>query len=203
MFYRAEDHHGMKHNPFKALVAPRPIGWISTRSSDGVFNLAPFSYFNAVTDFPPTVVFGCNGPHPEGNVKDTAANARDTGEFVVNMCTYDLRDQMNISSAHIPRSEDEFKAAGLTAAKCELVNVPRVKESPVNLECRLIQVVQLRSSNPKITNNLVIGEVVGVHIDERIVKDGMIDMIAYRPLARLGYMDYTSVTETFSMDRPD
>lgn len=203
MFYRAEDHHGMKHNPFKALVAPRPIGWISTRSSDGVFNLAPFSYFNAVTDFPPTVVFGCNGPHPEGGVKDTAANARDTGEFVVNMCTYDLRNEMNISSAHIPRSENEFKAAGLTAVDCELVNVPRVKESPVSLECRLIQVVQLRSSNPKITNNLVIGEVVGVHIDERIISDGMIDMAAYRPLARLGYMDYTSVTETFSMDRPD
>jgi flavin reductase (DIM6/NTAB) family NADH-FMN oxidoreductase RutF len=203
MFYRADDHHGMKHNPFKALVAPRPIGWISTKGRDGVLNLAPFSYFNAVTDFPMTVVFGCNGPHPEGDVKDTAGNARDTGEFVVNMCTYDLRDAMNASAAHIPRSESEFKAAGLTPVDCEVVDVPRVKESPVNLECKLVQVVQLRSNNPKIVNNLVIGEVVGIHIDESIIKDGMIDMIAYRPLARLGYMDYTSVTETFSMDRPD
>jgi flavin reductase (DIM6/NTAB) family NADH-FMN oxidoreductase RutF len=203
MFYRAEDHHGLKHNPFKALVAPRPIGWISTRDRDGGLNLAPFSYFNAVTDFPPTVVFGCNGPHPEGEIKDTAANARDTGEFVVNMATWDLREKMNATSAHSPRSEDEFRAAGLTPLPGEIVKAPRVKESPVNLECRLVQVVQLRSSNPKIVNNMVIGEVVGVHIDERILKDGMVDMSAYRPIARLGYMDYAVIDETFSMDRPD
>ncbi|WP_416899304.1 MAG: flavin reductase family protein [Minwuia sp.] len=203
MFYRADEHHGMKHNPFKALVSPRPIGWISTRSADGLINLAPFSYFNAVTDFPPTVVFGCNGTKPAGGGKDTADHVRETGEFVVNMCTYELKDQMNASSAHLPRDQDEFAAAGLTAADCELVKAPRVKEAPANLECRLVQIVQLRSNNPKVTNNLVIGEVVGVHIDESIVKDGMIDMTVYHPLARLGYMDYTYVEKVFAMDRPD
>ncbi|ANK81968.1 MAG: flavin reductase [Rhizobiales bacterium NRL2] len=203
MFYRADQDHGLKHNPFKALVAPRPIGWISTRDRNGGFNLAPFSYFNAITDYPPTVVFGCNGPHPEGDTKDTAANARDTGEFVVNMATWELREQMNRSSAHVPRDVDEFREAGLTALESEMVSAPRVKESPVNLECRLVQVIQLRSSNPKITNNMVIGEVVGIHIDERIIKDGMIDMPTYRPIARLGYMDYTVVEKVFTMDRPD
>lgn len=203
MFYRADQPHGLKHNPFKALVSPRPIGWISTLGTDGSMNLAPFSYFNAVTDFPPTVLFGCNGPHPEGDIKDTAANARDTGEFVVNMVTADLKDQMNASSAHVSRSVSEFEKAGLTPVPSELVAAPRVKESPVNLECRLVQVIQLRSTSPKIVNNLVIGEVIGIHIDERIIKDGMIDMASYRPLARLGYMDYTIVEETFSMDRPD
>ena len=203
MFYRADGHHGLKHNPFKALVSPRPIGWISTRSQDGLINLAPFSYFNAVTDFPPTVVFGCNGAKPEGDAKDTAEFVRETGEFVANMCTGDLKDQMNASSAHIPRDQDEFAAAGLTPADCELVKAPRVKEAPAGLECRLVQIIQLRSSHPKITNNMVIGEVVGVHIDERIIKDGMIDMTVYHPLARLGYMDYTIVEDVFAMDRPD
>lgn len=203
MYYRADEHHGLKHNPFKALVAPRPIGWISTRDRDGGFNLAPFSYFNAVTDYPPTVVFGCNGAKPEGDAKDTADNARDTGEFVVNMATWDLREQMNRSSAHVPRTVDEFREAGLTAAECNIVSAPRVKESPVNLECRLVQVIQLRSSNPKITNNMVVGEVVGIHIDESIIKDGMIDMPTYRPIARLGYMDYAVIDKVFSMDRPD
>jgi len=149
------------------------------------------------------VLFGCNGPHPEGDIKDTAENVRDTGEFVVNMVTAELKDQMNISSAHVSRSVSEFEKAGLTPLPSELVAAPRVKESPVNLECRLVQIIQLRSSSPKIVNNMVIGEVVGIHIDERIIKDGMIDMSVYRPLARLGYMDYTIVEETFSMDRPD
>ncbi len=203
MYYRADQPHGLKHNPFKALVAPRPIGWVSTLSSDGTMNLAPFSYFNAVTDFPPTVLFGCNGPHPEGDVKDTAANVRDTGEFVINMVTADLKDQMNASAAHVSRSTSEFEVAGLTPAASELVAAPRVGESPVNLECRLVQIIQLRSSSPKIVNNLVIGEVIGIHIDESILTDGMVDIAKYRPLARLGYMDYTVVEETFSMDRPD
>lgn len=203
MYYRADQPHGLKHNPFKALVAPRPIGWVSTLSGDGIMNLAPFSYFNAVTDFPPTVLFGCNGPHPEGDVKDTAANVRDTGEFVINMVTADLKDQMNASSAHVGRSVSEFDVAGLTPAPSQLVAAPRVRESPVNLECRLVQIIQLRSSSPKIVNNLVIGEVIGIHIDERILTDGMVDIAKYRPLARLGYMDYTIVEETFAMDRPD
>jgi len=203
MFYRADGPHGLKHNPFKALVTPRPIGWISTLSADGTPNLAPFSYFNAVTDFPPTLVFGCNGPHPEGDTKDTAANCRDTGEFVANIVTEELTHQMNASAAHIPRDQSEFEAAGLTAAASEMVKAPRVKESPVNLECKVVQIVQLASSNPKIVNNLVIGTVVGIHIDERILRDGMVDMAVYRPLARLGYMDYTVVDNVFSLDRPD
>lgn len=203
MFYRADQPHGMKHNPFKALVSPRPIGWISSKGADGRINLAPFSYFNAITDHPLTVVFGCNGAKPTGTRKDTASNIRETGEFVVNMVTFDLREQMNLSSAALPADQDEFTFSGLTAVPSEMVDVPRVKESPVNLECRLVQIVQLRSNSPKVQNNMVIGEVVGIHIDERIVKDGMIDMAAYRPIARLGYMDYAVVDTIFSMDRPD
>lgn len=203
MFYDDPKKHNLKHNPFKALIAPRPIAWVSSVDLDGVFNLAPYSFFNAVADQPPTIVFAPNGPRPGGGTKDTLSNIEKTNEFVVNLCSYELRDAMNKSSAHVGPEIDEFALAGLTAVPSVHVKAPRVKEAPASLECRFVTRLRLPSTNPKIENNVVIGQVVGIHIADSIIKDGMIDMAAYHPLARLGYMDYAAVNETFEMLRPD
>lgn len=203
MFYDDPDQHNLKHNPFKALVAPRPIAWVSTVDPEGVRNLAPFSFFNAVADRPPTIVFAPNNPRPGGGTKDTLRNIEQTNEFVVNLCSYKLREQMNATSAHVDPNVDEFDLAGLTAEPGINVSVPRVGEAPVALECTFLTRLRLPSTSPKVENNVVIGQVVGIHIADSIIKDGMIDMAAYRPLARLGYMDYTSVETVFAMTRPD
>ncbi len=203
MFFDDHRKHGLRHNPFKALVAPRPIAWVSSVSADGVANLAPFSYFNACADRPPTVMFAPNNPRPNGDGKDTLRNIEQTNEFVVNLAGYDLREPMNLTSAHVDPSIDEFKLAGLTPAPSVHVKAPRVEEAPVSLECRFLTRLRLPSDHPAIENNVVIGQVVGTHIAEHIIRDGMIDMAAYRPVARLGYMDYTSVETVFEMLRPD
>ena len=201
MFYDANDNkHGLKHDPFKALAVPRPIGWISTVSNSGQANLAPYSFFNAVAEKPHYVVFGSAG------MKDTLANIEETKEFVCNLATYDLRNHMNMSSATVPRGVDEFPLAGLTATKSNMVKPPRVKEAAAAFECRHVQTVPLPGAGRyKQSYFLVIGLVVGIHIDERIIKDGLIDVGAMRPIARLGYMDYAVVTpETiFSINRPE
>ena len=203
MFYEDPRKHGLRYNPFKALVAPRPIAWVSTLSLDGVPNLAPFSFFNAVAEFPPTIVFAPNNPRPGGGRKDTLTNIEATNEFVVNFCSFDLKDQMNLSSAHFPPEVDEFAEAGLTQAPSLRIKTPRVAEAPVSMECVFLQRVRLPSTNPKVENNVVFGRVVGIHIADELIVDGMIDMARYRPLARLGYMDYTVVDNVFAMDRPD
>lgn len=204
MFYDDPKKHGLKYNPLKALVAPRPIAWVSTRSVDGVLNLAPYSFFNAVAEFPPIVVFAPNGPRPTGGgAKDTLENIEKTNEFVVNLCGWDLREQMNLSSGHFAPEVDEFSVTGLTPEPCVHVQVPRVKEAPVALECVFMQRVRLPSTSPKVENNVVFGRVVGVHISDDIIVDGRVDMMKYRPIARLGYMDYTVLDNVFSMDRPD
>ena len=203
MFYDDPKRHGLRYNPFKALVAPRPIAWVSSVSADGVRNLAPFSFFNAVAEFPPTILFAPNNPRPGGGRKDTLANIEATNEFVVNFATWDLREKMNVTSAHLPPEADEFEAAGLTPEPCHHVRVPRVKESPVSLECVFMHRVRLPSTNPKIENNAVFGRVVGIHIADALIVDGRIDMTRYRPIARLGYMDYSVVDNVFSMERPD
>lgn len=201
MFYDAlENKHGLPHDPFKALAVPRPIGWISTVSKDGAPNLAPYSFFNAVAEKPHYVVFG------SGGIKDSLANIEETKEFVCNIATYDLRHQMNMSSATVPRGVDEFKLAGLTAVKGNLVSAPRVKEAAAAFECRLHQVVPMPGvGRYKQGYFLVIGLVVGIHIDDKYIKDGLIDTGAMKPIARLGYMDYAVVTpETmFSINRPE
>jgi flavin reductase (DIM6/NTAB) family NADH-FMN oxidoreductase RutF len=201
MFYDAiVNAHGLKYDPFKALIAPRPVGWISTVSRDGVANLAPYSFFNAVSEKPAYVVFGSAG------VKDSLANIRETGEFVCSLATYDLRHQMNMTSASVPHGVDEFALGGLTAAKSNLVKPPRVKESPVAFECRHFQTIDL-PPNPgaKSGYHMVIGLVVGIHIDDRYIRNGLVDTAAMRPIARLGYMDYAVVTPetTFTIDRPN
>ena len=201
MFYDTlENKHGLAHDPFKALAVPRPIGWISTQSRDGIVNLAPYSFFNAVGDRPHYVVFG------SGGVKDTLRNVADSGEFVCNLATYDLRHHMNMTSAAVPYGVDEFPLGGLTAAPCKLVKAPRVKEAAAAFECRHHQTIELPGAGKyKGTYHLVIGLVVGIHIDDRYIKDGLVDVGAMKPIARLGYMDYAVITpETiFSLNRPD
>ncbi len=202
MFYETHNHHGLKRDPFKSLVVPRPIGWISSQDAEGRVNLAPYSFFNAVASNPPIVMFSANGVHNEGGLKDSAKNAEETGEFVCNLATWELREKMNASSASLPRDRDEFQVAGLTPATSRLVSPPRVAESPVHLECLWIKTVPLPSNNPDEPNTVVFGKVIGIHIDDDVIKEGMIDMTKLKPIARLGYMDYTVIDNIFSMNRP-
>lgn len=201
MFYDAlENKHGLKHDPFKALVVPRPIGWISTISNEGVCNIAPYSFFNAMGDRPGYVVFGSAGH------KDSLRNIEQTGEFVCSLASYDLREHMNTTSAAVPYGVDEFPLAGLTAARCNMVKPPRVKESPAAFECRHWKTIELPPVAPqKGGYHMVVGVVVGIHIDDTYIKDGIVNTGAMKPLARLGYMEYAVVTpETiFSMNRPE
>lgn len=200
MFYRPEDGHGLPHNPFNAIVTPRPIGWISTLSADGTPNLAPYSFFNAVAYVPPQVMFSSTGSKPDQtDSKDSVSNIRETGVFAVNIVEYSAMDAMNASSATLPKEEDEFVRAGLEAVPCETINCPRVKGAPATLECRLTQIVDLLGAN----NRLVLGEVIGVHMRDDCIVDGRFDIRTFQPLSRLGYRDYTRVTDIFELARPD
>lgn len=205
MFYRTDAPHGLPHNPFNSLVVPRPIGWISSLDADGNANIAPYSFFNAVSYTPPQVMFssGPSLPGREGGpTKDSVANIRATGEFVVNLATWDLREQMNATSAEASREVDEFALAGLTKSKAELVAPPRVAESPVHLECRYLQSVTLKAWEGHAPNVVTIGEVIGIHIADAVLTDGMVDMSKLQPIGRLGYMDYCRVADVFTMPRP-
>jgi flavin reductase (DIM6/NTAB) family NADH-FMN oxidoreductase RutF len=193
----------LRHNPFNALVAPRPIGWVTTLSADGLVNLAPYSYFNAVAADPPCVMFCANGAHPEdGGAKDSLRNVEATGEFVCNIVSWELREQMNATSAHVSRSVDEMRAAGLEAIPSVKVRPPRVALAPAHLECRYVETVKLPSRGEP-GNRMVIGEVVAFHIDERVIANGRVDYLKLRAVARLGYMDYSAVDNVFEMLRPD
>ncbi|HEU0220817.1 MAG TPA: flavin reductase family protein [Paracoccaceae bacterium] len=199
MFYRPADRPpSLRHNPLKAIVSPRPIAWISTLDEQGRANLAPYSFFNALLDAPPMVMFASNGMKPGGERKDSAANARATGEFCVNIVSWALKDAMNVSSGHLPSGCDEFEAAGLEKAPCETIRPPRVAAAPASLECRVWQIVAL----PGGSGQLVIGEVNGIHLDESFLHDGIFDVTLYQPLARLGYRDYAVIRDLISLDRP-
>lgn len=206
MFYRvngsSDKPAGFPYNPFKALIVPRPIGWISTRDRHGGMNLAPYSFFNAISATPPMVVLGSNGRHVEGGIKDTMTNIRDTGEFVVNVATWDLREQMNLSSSAVPRVVDEFAFTGLTPVAAEVVKAPRVKESPINIECTLLSLIELPDSEQGTRNLAAFGRVVGIHIAEHVVTEGMVDIKKLRPVSRLGYHDYAVIDDVFAMRSP-
>jgi flavin reductase (DIM6/NTAB) family NADH-FMN oxidoreductase RutF len=194
---------GLSHSPITSLVVPRPIGWISTLSRTGIANLAPFSFFNMVSQSPPMVMFCANATHADGGDKDSLRNARDTGEFVANLATWDLRDKMNISSCTAPRGIDEFEVAGLGKAPSRVVRAPRVAESPVNLECKVIQFVDLpRDEHSGLANTVTFGRVVGVHIQAGLIANGRVQTHNAMPLARLGYLDYAVLGEVFEMNRP-
>lgn len=199
MFYETSlrDKDLLPRDPFKAIVAPRPIGWISTRSREGLINLAPYSFFNAFSSAPPIVGFSSEG------AKDSAAFARDSGEFVVNLATMDLLRQMSESSAPLPRGESEFELTGLTMAPCRLVAAPRVAESHAALECKVTEIVTLKGAGgAALDNYLVLGEVVAFHIDERFIHDGIFDAAMAGSLARCGYQDYAVVDKLITLARP-
>ncbi|NCO86210.1 MAG: flavin reductase family protein [Rhodobacterales bacterium] len=199
MFYRPADGHGLPHNPFNAIVTPRPIGWIATRGADGQDNLAPYSFFNAVAYDPPQVMFASTSAKPDrGDTKDSLANIRETGVFCVNIVAHDLRDAMNATAAPWPRGVDEFAQAGIARAECTTIACARVADAPAALECRLGQIVRL----PGAHNLVVFGEVVGVHMRDDCLVDGRFDVTRYAPLARMGYQDYAVVREVFALERP-
>ena len=202
MFYETKDHHGLPRDPFKSCLVPRPIGWISTLNRDGVVNLAPYSFFNGVSSNPQMVMFSSGGPR-EVNPKDTITNCEETGEFVVNLATWDLREEMNRTSAKLPPDADEMALAGLEAEPSVLVKPPRVKASPIHLECLYHQTVDLPTHDPDLRTGVVFGRVIGIHISDDVLTDGMVDLAKFKPIARLGYMDYTRVDLVFTMARPD
>lgn len=202
MFYDTRTgQHGLPHDPFKSCIVPRPIGWITTLSPDGIVNLAPYSFFNGVASDPPMVMFASGGRQPTGP-KDSVTNCEATREFVVNLTTWDLRDEMNRTSASDAPEVDEMAVAGLEAEPSQLVKPPRVKAAPIHLECRYHQTVDLPCKDPEERNALVIGEVIGIHIRDEVMTDGMVDLEKFKPIARLGYMDYTRVDLVFAMPRP-
>lgn len=192
--------HGLRHDPFKALVGPRPIGWVSSIGGDGVANVAPYSFFNAVSDRPPMLMFSSGGR------KDSLRNIEASGEFTFSLATWALRDAMNMSSAAVAPDVDEFRLAGLTAAASVYVKPPRVAGSPAAFECRLWKTVPLPGPAGAESSGytVVIGSVVGIYIDDAFIDDGLVQTGRMRPIARLGYMDYAVVTpETmFSLNRP-
>jgi flavin reductase (DIM6/NTAB) family NADH-FMN oxidoreductase RutF len=198
MFYDARNKALLKHDPVKALVAPRPIGWISTLSLDGVANLAPYSFFNLVASGPSIVAFSSAGR------KDSQTNAEQTGEFVCNIASFDQREAVNSSAATLPPEVDEFALTGLATLPSELIKPPRVKGAPAHLECVYLQTVPLFSKDGVRNGfDLVLGEVVGVHIDDQFVKEGLVDTAAMRLIARLGYLDYSVTDQVFALKRPD
>lgn len=203
MFYEPDKNdHGLPYNPFKACVVPRPIGWISTISPEGLVNLAPFSFFAGLSYDPPFVLFSAGGRPDDGEKKDSAANAQATGEFVFNMATYAQKDAMTQTALIEERGVDEMAAAGLEPLPSRLVKPPRVKGAPVHFECKYHQTVELPGHSPASKHQVVFGQVIGVHIeDEFITDEGLVDILKIRPIARLGYKDYTSIDSVFSMEK--
>ncbi len=201
MFYEPKKGHPFKIDPYKALVFPRPIGWISSLSKQGIANLAPYSYFNAVADEPPQVMFCSNGDSAYGGFKDSLSNILSTKEFVVNFATSTTRDAMNISSSNYKPNEDEFVAAKLKKRKSKLVKPPSVNDSPVNLECKLLKTLKLKTNTKKIST-MVIGEIIGIYINNKFIKNGRIDSVSMRYISRMGYSEYSTISSKFNLKRP-
>lgn len=198
MFYEPEKkNHGLPHAPLKAIVAPRPIGWISSLATDGTANLAPYSFFNMVSEAPPLVMFSSVGR------KDSVANIEATGEFVCNLATLDLIDAVNLSSAPLPAGESEFATFGIATAPSRLVKPPRVAQSPCALECAYVETIRPRGRNGRESDCLmVIGEIIGVHIDDGALVDGRVDIARLHALARCGYLDFAPVDRLVERVRP-
>lgn len=198
MFYTTDtNRHGLSHDPFKAIVAPRPIGWIGSKGRDGSLNLSPYSFFNAVSDRPKLVMFSSSGR------KDSARNVEETGVFTANLVSRNLIEKMNHSSIAVPYGTNEFELAGLTAEPGRLVDAPYVAEAFAVLECRVTEIMRPKDLDGQPTDNvMVFGQVVGIHIDEAIIRDGRLDMAVARPVARMGYMDYSEGSDVFELMRP-
>ena len=199
MFYEPKNGHGLPHNPFNALIAPRPIAWIATRDGDGRDNLAPYSFFNGAAYEPPQVMFATTGSKPDREMgKDTLDNIRQTGVFCVHVVEQAATEAMNISAGLHPRDVDEFSLAGLDRVPCETIACSRIANAPAALECTLTQITQL----PGEANHICFGEVTGIHLRDDCLVDGLFDVTRFNPLARLGYRDYTVVRDAFTLKRP-
>lgn len=205
MFYEPKDGHGLPFDPFKSIVVPRPIGWVSTLDTEGHPNLAPYSFFNGCGDRPPYVMFAQTGPKKPGGplVKDTVTNARETGEFACSLVSQALKDAMNVSTEAFDAEIDEFERAGLAKGAGKAIKAPHVADAPAVLECRTHQIIDLPAWKDDWMNIVVIGEVIGVHIREEFLTDGILDVLDFNPVARMGYKDYTTVTAKWEMDRPE
>lgn len=192
MFYRPKDGHGLPHNPFNAIISPRPVGWIGTRGARGD-NLAPYSFFNAVAYTPPQLMFASTG------IKDSVRNIQETGVFSASIVESAMLDPMSETSAPLPHGTDEFAACNVAKAECTTIDCPAVAGAPAILECQVVEIVTLRGTG----NLLVIGEVTGVHLRDDCLRDGRFDITTYQPVARMGYRDYTIVRDQFEKLRPD
>ena len=200
MFYEPKKGNPFKIDPFKSLVFPRPIGWISSISKEGIANLAPYSYFNAVADEPPQVMFCSNGGSAHGKYKDSLSNILSTKEFVVNFATSTTRNQMNKTSKDFKPNEDEFFLSNLKKKKSKLVKAPSVKNSPVNLECKLVKTTKLKSNSKKVST-MIIGEVIGIYINNNFINNNRVDSVSMRYVARMGYSEYTTISSKFNLKR--
>jgi flavin reductase (DIM6/NTAB) family NADH-FMN oxidoreductase RutF len=189
-------------DPFKAVVVPRPIGWISTLSRAGTVNLAPYSFFNAVCEDPPIVVFSSGGPTAPDRRKDSHRNAEETGEFVVNLATWPLREAVRMTSARVPSDVDEMALAGLERLPSHKVRPPRVAASPVHLECRYLRTIRIEEASDEEQSAMILGRVVGIHVRDDAIVEGRVDPARLDPIARLGYSQYARLGEVFSMRRP-
>ena len=210
MYYKAGAHKqaGLKYSPFKALISPRPIGWISTCDKNGLANLAPYSFFNAVSELPPMVMFVSapdarieHSDNDRHDAKDSLANIRETKEFGVNIVAHTMINEMVASSAMLPSEEDEFAAAGLSKKQAYDISAPLVAGAPANLECRLYEFINLPGTQSRAGCVMVIGEVVSIHIDDKYLQDGKVDVERYQPVARLGYKDYASIETVFEISQ--
>ena len=206
MFYDAtKRNHGMAVDPLTALIVPRPIGWISTIDGQGRVNLAPYSFYNAVSGSPPMIYFSTTGTYGDNPTKHSRRNAEETGEFVVNMVSAELAREMNVTTTMVDYGIDEMKLAGLAPAPSRYVKPPRVARSPIALECKYWKTVEMPIGEGRETHRaaVVFGRVLGVHIDDSIIKNGRIDTLAFKPVARLGYSEYTTTENVWKMPRPD
>ncbi|HLG26699.1 MAG TPA: flavin reductase family protein [Paenisporosarcina sp.] len=202
LFITADKNNTSFPELFRACIVPRPIGWITTQNLSGKINLAPYSYFNAVADSPPMIIFSTTSKHCDGRIKDTIDNVDQTREFVINAATYALRHQLNITAINCKREVDETKLANLNLIPSKLIHPPRIAGSPFHLECVLHEIIQLPQGGENAVNKLVIGKALCIHIDEGILTDGRVDIEKFHPIARLGYMDYTIVKDKFEMKKP-
>ncbi len=201
MFYNTSlDNHNLRHNPFKSCIIPRPIAWISTISQEKIVNIAPYSYFNAIADLPPMVMFA-SGFKEDGALKDTIRNIKQSKEFVVNIVPYSLKDKMQLSSQNLPYNNSEAEEFGINLADCKLIKTPRIKEVPISLECEYVKIVSLDHDQEKVSSQMVIGKVIGIHIQDEYIADGKIDVTRFKPIARLGYDEYAVIEKVFKMKR--
>ena len=202
MFYEPKKGYPFDESPFAALVFPRPIGWISSLSKNGIANLAPYSFYNAIAYEPPQIMFSATDYHNQGGFKDSIANILATKEFVINLATKKLKSKVNQSSIDAPHKIDEFKFCKLKKRKSIIVKPPSVADSPVNLECRLHKKINLKTkSRNKDQNIMIIGEVIGIYISNKFIKNGKVNSLAMKAISRMGYTEYCEVDSKFLMER--